>query len=417
MKTLSSLIIMLIAIFCMTTVVMSSEYKIQSGDTLGSIAVSHNTTVSRLAEINSLKPPYKIYYGRLLRLDSIESALPVHNELISSLREENRKLREQLAQKSKSDPDVDRVNRCLAASLAEKDLELSAQTAKIADLTWKLNSGLAIGAISFLSVVLLTSWFYASRMRRKSDCEENEEADKLSGEITYHCLPKSDFAEMQKELFLESEKYGKRSVLAEAADLQTSDVNIDLELEDAPEFQVEKLDENNSDLDLYEEVDVEDANHPDVNAESTLTPNDSDESVAEVETDSEIKCDFENDDAESQNCSAYQCKIEQPHRMSSFAVRDGIVPSHNTDKEAIFKLKLDCGITVFYTVSKSPEGYILPIPLPSGGRSIGRKDSGLGNIEFCLLKFVNRYVEGVLGAYQHLENDIVNKRVVRYRNA
>jgi hypothetical protein len=44
----------------------STQYKVQSGDTLSSIAVKYNTTVEAIAAANSLTSPYQIYVGQTL---------------------------------------------------------------------------------------------------------------------------------------------------------------------------------------------------------------------------------------------------------------------------------------------------------------------------------------------------------------
>lgn len=43
-------------------------YKIKAGDTLGKIAKKHNTTVSKLAELNNIEDVNKIYAGETIRL-------------------------------------------------------------------------------------------------------------------------------------------------------------------------------------------------------------------------------------------------------------------------------------------------------------------------------------------------------------
>ncbi|MAW80390.1 MAG: hypothetical protein CMI63_09135 [Parvularcula sp.] len=45
-----------------------SEYQVQSGDTLSSIARRHNTTVAAIAEANNLRPPYPLRAGATLTL-------------------------------------------------------------------------------------------------------------------------------------------------------------------------------------------------------------------------------------------------------------------------------------------------------------------------------------------------------------
>ena len=44
----------------------STQYKVQSGDTLSSIAVTYNTTVEEIAAANSLTSPYQIFVGQTL---------------------------------------------------------------------------------------------------------------------------------------------------------------------------------------------------------------------------------------------------------------------------------------------------------------------------------------------------------------
>ena len=43
-------------------------YKIKKGDTLGEIAKRHNTTVSKLAELNDIEDVNKIYAGKTIKL-------------------------------------------------------------------------------------------------------------------------------------------------------------------------------------------------------------------------------------------------------------------------------------------------------------------------------------------------------------
>lgn len=54
-----------------TFAAVASEYKIESGDTLSSIARKHNTTIRELASANNLKAPYPLRAGQVLTLPGV----------------------------------------------------------------------------------------------------------------------------------------------------------------------------------------------------------------------------------------------------------------------------------------------------------------------------------------------------------
>ncbi len=48
----------------------AAPYVVKAGDTLYGVAASHNLSVARIAELNQLKKPYKLYVGQRLRVSA-----------------------------------------------------------------------------------------------------------------------------------------------------------------------------------------------------------------------------------------------------------------------------------------------------------------------------------------------------------
>lgn len=57
---------------------MADTYKVKKGDTLWAIAQTHNTTVSKLAEINNIKNPNYIVVGQVLKLSGTADVVPIN---------------------------------------------------------------------------------------------------------------------------------------------------------------------------------------------------------------------------------------------------------------------------------------------------------------------------------------------------
>jgi spore germination protein YaaH len=55
----------------------STNYTVQSGDTLSSIGLKYNVTVAELAAANDLKEPYQIFVGQSLCIPASANATPV----------------------------------------------------------------------------------------------------------------------------------------------------------------------------------------------------------------------------------------------------------------------------------------------------------------------------------------------------